>query len=330
VIVEIPRGNYAPVFRQREFARASLPPEPVPALAPAPVRDWRLPALGVLAAIFAISTAVLLMRGTTSIPVPALQRGPTVRIFWAQVFRGPQNTDLVLDDAAVSLYQELTGRNLALSEYFDRSYLRTVPEGAQAAKLDESNASSIVLRRQSSFSNANFLWKLFQLWGPDARRATLVFARDYSFHALKSDNAVLLGNPRSNPWMEPFLPRTGLRWMYDKATATYYPVDTWAGTEPKIFRGADVNEVREGYCAISLVPNLGGNGNVLMISATGGSAFNAAADFLADEPAMARLRQSLPAAKDNAFPYFEALVRVKGRSSQPKDAVVVVSRPARG
>jgi hypothetical protein len=44
---------------------------------------------------------------------------------------------------------------------------------------------------------------------------------------------------------------------------------------------------------------------------------------------MNALRKSLPPAKDNTFPYFEALVRVKGRSSLPRDAVVAISRPAR-
>ena len=44
---------------------------------------------------------------------------------------------------------------------------------------------------------------------------------------------------------------------------------------------------------------------------------------------MNTLRKSLPPAKDNAFPYFEALVRVKGRGSLPRDAVVEIGRPAR-
>jgi hypothetical protein len=315
VIVEIPRGNYAPVFREREV-------EAAPAAAPAEKeRDWRVPALAGLAAVFAISTAVLLLRTANPAAGPVAQRGPTVQRFWGQVYRGGQAADIVLDDAALGLYQELAGRNLALSDYFDRSYMRGVEDAGQSA---------IVLRRQSSYANANFLWKMFQLVGPLAAKTNVVFARDYTFHALKGDNAILLGNLRSNPWMEPFLAHTGLRWQYDKAAGTYFPVDTWAGTEAKAFRNPDSQEGREGYCAITLLPNLGGTGNVLMLTATGGSAFNAAADFLGDESAMARLRQGLPATKDGTFPYFEALVRVKGRSSLARDSVVAVCRVTRG
>ncbi len=324
VIVEIPRGNYTPIFRERPAFLTDVPViEPVVK----PPRDWRIAALAIVAAIFATSTAVLLLR--TNVAVPAASHGPTVRAFWSQVFQGPQNTDVVMDDAAVGLYQELAGRSLALSEYFDRSYLRTMPDGAQAAKLDEATASAIVLHRYSNYSSASFLWKLSQLAGPEASRTNLVFARDHSFHAMKSHNAVLLGNQRSNPWIEPFLARTGLRWLWDKNSGVYYPVDTWAGAEPKVYRNIDASEIHEGYSAISLLPNLGGNGNVLIVSATGGSALNGATAFLTDEASMSKLRKSLPASNDNRFPYFESLVRLKGRSSLPQDTTVVVSRLVR-
>jgi hypothetical protein len=324
LILEIPKGNYAPVFRKRREFEPVLPAPPPEPRAP----DRRVFLFAVLAGIFAFSTIALLIRGSR----PALETdrlGPTVRLFWSQVFRGSQPTDVVLDDAGVGLYQELSGRSLALSDYFDRSYLRTVPEGAAAAKLDEAAASSILLHRQSSYANVSFLWKLFQIAGADSRRISVVFARDYSFRGLKGENAILLGNPRSNPWIEPFLTRVGVRWTFDKTTGAYYPVDTWTTGEQKAFRGADAGETREGYCGITLLPNLGGNGNVLIVSATGGSALNAAASILADESAMTNLRKRLPAAKDNAFPYFEALLRVKGRSTLPKDAAVVICRIAR-
>jgi hypothetical protein len=219
----------------------------------------------------------------------------------------------------------LTGRTLALSEYFDRSYLRNLATGATAAKLDEGAANAMVLRRQTSFASVGLLPKLFQFAGAQSRQATVLFARDYSFRGLKSDNAVLLGQPRSNPWIEPFLSRVGVRWIFEKESGTYYPTDTWAAGEPKRFRGS--GEPKESFVGLVLLPNLGGDGNVLIVSATGGSAFNAAAGFLADESAMANLRRMLPAG--NAFPHFEALLQVKGRSAQPHDAVIAVCRPAR-
>ena len=170
----------------------------------------------------------------------------------------------------------------------------------------------------ASFAGAGFLAKLLQIAGSE-RRTNLRFAREYSFRELRSNNAVLLGNARSNPWFQPFEPKQGIRWQFDSAAGAYYPVDSWSGNQG--YRAGGETH----YFSIALVPNLGGTGNVLLVSSTGGSAMKAGADFLSDERAMSALRQKLPRANDQTFPYFEALIQVR---SLPKDAVVMIARPA--
>src|SRR5207248_2939872 len=98
VIIEIPKGNYAPVFRER--GEVALPPSiPVPEI---PIvtpsgGDRRLWALGLLASIFACSTAFLLLRGGSAPGVDDARR-PNVTLFWSQVFHTNRPTDIVLDD----------------------------------------------------------------------------------------------------------------------------------------------------------------------------------------------------------------------------------------
>jgi hypothetical protein len=318
LILEIPKGNYAPVFRGRD--EVVLPPLPVlPEAQPAPRTDRRQWILAFLACLFACSTAYLLARRTSPVGVAAADfMHPTVRLFWSQVFSSDRATDIVLDDAAVGLYQELTGRSLTLNDYFDRSYLRGLSDAD----------SAIALRRQSNYASTSFLWKLFQMPGAGQRHTLLRFARDYSFRDLKADNSVLLGSSRSNLWQTPFEPKLGLRWMYDNSNNIYYPVDTWNGNQS--YQNSGPSDGREGYFSIALLPNLGGTGNVLIIGGTGGSAINAGADFLADEPSVAGLLKRLPPAKDKSFPHCEALIKVKGRSALPKDATVVIARAPRG
>ena len=216
------------------------------------------------------------MRGAPS-PGADEARRPNVTLFWSQVFDRNRATDIVLDDAAIALYQELTGRTLSLSDYYDRSYLRKLPESAAgSASLDAQTVSSVALRRQSSFADISFVWKLLQIPGASRRPSTLRFARDYSFRDLKANNAVLVGNSRSNPWVEPFEPKLGIRWTFDKAAAVYDPVDTWTG---KSYQARNPGDLRESFFSVALLPNLGGTGNVLIISGTGGSAINAGAIF---------------------------------------------------
>jgi hypothetical protein len=330
-VVEIPKGNYAPLFREREeLPVVPSPQQPAAPLEPAPVvappSDWRIKWLALVAGLFACSTGYLLLRPT---PVTnwttASRTSPTVTRFWSQIFHSDKPTDIVCDDAAIGLYQELTGRTISLSDYFDRSYLRNLSETSTPGNQTGSLTDNLVLRRQTSFAGTSFAWKLLQIPGASQRPFALRFARDYSFRELKANNAVLVGNSRYNPWIEPFEPKLGIRWVFDKASAVYDPVDR--ANNPTTFQPRGNGDRRDSYFSLALLPNLGGAGHVLIISGTGGSAINAGADFLADEPSVAALRAKLPASKEKAFPYFEALIKVKGRSSLPRDATIVICRP---
>ena len=315
MILEIPKGNYAPVFRERgEVLHEHDEAEAItPVIVPLqPHADWRIWSLAAIAILFAGTTAVLLVRAPSAKTAEVSdRRGATVRQFWSQIFRPGRTTDIVLDDAAVGLYQELSGKSFSLSDYFDRSYLRGLP-GSQA--------NDIVLRRQSSAASMGFLWKLRDQGGGNS---LLRFARDYTFRELKADNAVLLGNTRSNPWIQAFENRMAVRWQFDSTAGVYYPVD---GSTGKSYQTASAGEAHEGYFSAALLPNLGGTGSVLIVGGTGGSAIGAGADFLADEAAMSGLRRKLPQGKDKIFPFFEALVRVKARGAAPKEDVVVIAR----
>ena len=328
LVIELPKGNYAPVFRERpvvETPAAMVIAAPVVEEPPVPVRrqlDLRLIIVATLASLFACSTLFLVWRLQTAskpvartIPVPR-----AVHDLWAGVFIPGQKTDIVLDDAALGLYQEMDGRPVALSEYFDRSYQRRL--------ADKTGLSSILLKKQSSYSSINLLWQFSRTaaalgsdWAPH-------FARDYTFHQLKSNRAVLLGNSRSNPWIEPFESRVGIRWLYNTTGGIYYPMDTWAtaGQAEQYRLGG---EHPDGFCSVALLPNLGGTGNILIVSGTGGAATSAAGAFLMDGDRMASLRAKLPAGKEGEFPYFEALIRIPSRSRLPRDAEITVCRPAR-
>jgi len=340
LILEIPKGNYAPAFRMRAEPEIETPPasapsglDAAPEVIPLPPVEsparrnpaWLVGALAFTTVLFAGATLFLALRPGGRQGSLAALSAPSLKLLWSSVFQPGRATDIVLDDAGVALYQELTGKRLLLSEYFDRSYLRGVPAAAAQAGLNERAASAIVLRRHSNFADANLLWKLFQMPGGESN-PNLRFARDYSFRELKADDAILLGNSQSNPWVEPFEAKLGLRWVFDSAADVYYPVDSWTGNKSYLSRESDSHE---GYCGVSLLPNLGGSGNVLLIAGTGGSAVNACAAFLADEQAVSGLRRRLPPARDKAFPYFEALIQVKGRSASVRDSTIVIARSPR-
>jgi hypothetical protein len=339
LIIEIPRGNYAPVFRERvvkpaevEWQQPSPISSPVPVL-PAVVKrkwEWKIWLPTLLAAFFAILSLSLFLRMLGTHDSNALQKQqPLVNQFWSQLFQKGKPSDVVLGDASLATFQEKTNRTIPLSEYFDRSYLNTIHDQAVSAKVDPDFAKVLLLKRQSSFGDVALVARLSDMAHAVQSDTKVRFARDYSYRELKSDNAVLLGNVASNPWIEPFQDHQTLRWKFDIGQANYYPVDTTAPTanQDKFRSSAQPDRPREGYATLSLFPNLSGTGSVLIISATGGNATNAALDFLSDEHLMEQLRAQLAQNKGGAFPYFETLIRVGSRNTLPRDVSIVIARP---
>jgi hypothetical protein len=335
IVIEIPRGNYAPVFRER-------PAQPAPAGLPSRVGDaalaehipasskwrWQIWLLAALAVLFATTSLLLYLQIRHGQKSGALASEPTVKQFWSQVFQSNRPTDIVLGDAALALFEERTDRPVALSEYFDRSYLNKAGDRAIAAKIDPDLAKVLLLKRQTSYSDVALLAQMADTAHAEQSDTRVRFARDYTFREIKADNAVLLGNIGSNPWIEPFQGHQTLRWKFDSALGNYYPVDTTAAPSDadKFHMTMQPGEPPVGYAIVSLFPNMGGTGNVLVISGTGGTAMNGALGFLSDEHLMSQISAQLNAGPKAQFPYFEALLKVGSRNTLPRDASIVIVR----
>jgi hypothetical protein len=354
-IIEIPRGNYAPVFIERAAASTQhdqaettghepLPLPPAPGLepgnltsvarSPEPWRSsaWALRVVSILAILFCGLSIFLFFRGNGPRGISnhkEVTGQPTVRQFWAGLFPESAPAEVVLDDASLDFYVEATGRPVALAEYFDRSYLASLDKGAAPSKLDPELVHSIMLRRQSAFANSATTWKMAQIADELHSTATIQFARDLTFRQIKAGNVILLGNQLSNPWIQSFEPHLSLVWVLDPESHSYYPQDkTLPEPERKQFRSPAVEgNAHAGYATISYLSNPSGNGNVLILSATGGSAMAVAMDFLSDETSMIQVRSRLPKSPNSAFPYFDALLIAEKGSKGLNSAKLAICRP---
>lgn len=335
LIIDIPKGNYAPEFRKR-------PPAPAPVAVPPPADAQTAPEAGIVpkprrwiwlvpvapAILFCCTTTFMFVRNRAleradtrvSLTQPALQR------FWSQIFVPGKTTEVVLDDAAVGMYQEITGRQIQLSNYFDRSY-RT--SGSQMDKNDPNQVLEdlLLLRRESSFENVALLPDLIRLASSLGATADIRFARGVSFRDLKSSNLILLGNGYSNPWIQPFEKHLSVQWAYDRASDSWYPVDTAGANRKQYLASAGTHN---SYATVALLPNLDGNGHVLIVSGTGGSAISAALAFLSDEHSMeqlhARLARRLASQHGAGFAGFDILLHVENRNDLSRLPAVVLCR----
>ena len=351
LIIEIPKGNYAPIFRKRDLhtvidsggdkkqvdslaalhiAEPAGGPVHPPFSAPAQPASsmWRTFSfvLGGLAGLLAILFALQLVQSTNQ-RHHKLIAGDTVRLFWSGLFQQKAPTSVVLDDASLDFYQEATGHSIALTEYFDRSYLHPLEEAAAAAHLDPKLAHSFLLRRQSNFADVNLIEKFSQTAQALETNANIFFARDFSFRQARSGNTILLGTRQSNPWIQSFDSYLAVRWKFDPTLESYYPLNSTDSSEAdKVHVSASDTKAHESYASVAFLPNLAGTGNVLIVSGTGGASVTSALDFLNDDASMSQLRSRIASQKKDAFPYFEILLRIEKGGNLPRSVTIVMAR----
>ena len=352
-VVEIPRGNYAPIFRRRtaEELVSSAPrlTSPIQASAPGPLTSvpplhqaaalhtahnpdatsTKLWIAIAFAAAFAILSCVLFIRLQRAAPISAgstTLSGP-VGEFWSAVFPPNRTTDVVMDDASLGLYEEATHQSIPIGEYFDRAYMRNVLSAPGPAEQDPNWLHQLLLRRQSNYAASSLVWKLAQIAGSEQGQAHLQFARDLSFQQTKQNNLVLLGTSASNPWIQLFEGGLTLNWAFDPVSKSYYPVDTSTPGGATRYKPIDDSKIRDGYATISFLSNLSGNGRALIISGSGGTATDAAIHWLMQESSFQQLRSQLQTPSSGVLPPFEVLLRIEKGMDHPRNVIIAICRP---
>jgi hypothetical protein len=161
-------------------------------------------------------------------------------------------------------------------------------------------------------------------------RLIVVHARDFQPLRLKSDNVVLIGGKRSNPWVELFEGQMNFQYVYEgpHAKTMIRNVNPQAGEQP-LYRADQASERRipEGYCIIARLPNLSAKGKAMLIAGTETEATEAGGEFITSDASLTQLRRGLKLGQREPFPDFEALLgttRVGGAS--PTARLIAVRR----
>jgi hypothetical protein len=305
IVLELPKGKYVPVFRERPEVKAPAPPAIAePRSLPERLTGsavYALAALSLLLTIACIWMGSLLWRGRAPAGVVP---DPRVNALWSQLIRKGEATDIVLTDSSLGLLQDLMGRPIGLSEYLQPETWRldalaSRPELQMAARL-------AAHRHYTSLANVNITRHIQTVAGADQGQLTAVFARDFNIRQMKSDNVVLIGSKRANPWVELMEPQMNFRFGYDPVTSqSFFENRQPRAGELAVYR----NDPAVSYCDLAFLPNLGHTGNLLVISGTEMEGTEAGGEFLTTPRGMATLHRYVKLEGSGRYPYFEALLR---------------------
>ena len=322
LIVEVPRGSYVPVFHYRASQPVLPDPIPDPILSHeqgiSQVHDSsallaRFVVGGILGGLLILGLAVstfLLWSENRSLHrnLSPWRYSPALESFWLGFLDNERDTDVVLEDSAFLLVQNLDRRTFFLNDYMQRTFIGEI--GRQ--QLDPAMRANLDLIWGKKLDRATDVELAFNILALDrvSKNVHLYNARDYSAVPLARNNVILLGNPTANPWDQLFQDRLNFRETPSNDQMSVVTNNAPSANEQSSY----ASTLDTSYCAIAYLPKADHSGNVLLIQGTTSEATKAGGDFLLSEERLSDFRNRL---HSNKIPYFELLLKVSHLSAMP-------------
>jgi hypothetical protein len=317
LVIDIPKGSYLLVFR----ARAEVLPEgrlEKPAT-PAP----RLLLIGIAIGLIVMGLAWVISGAAKRSSEHRSER-PTVEALWSQLFGSSKATYLVLSDVTLIEFENLIGRSVPLSEYEAHEFDRLAAQYI-ADPVRRTLAKGFIDRVSTAVSDVQVARDFGVIAAAKHAELNVISARDLTSPLLSSQNVILLGSWRGNPWVGLFEDQMAFRTDYQETPASVRFINhaPLAG-EPAVF---PAEWRRYGYCRVTYIPNTNHTGNVLLISGSDVISTEAGGRFVTSEESMLALRRMLRLKPGDAMPRFEVLLRTRIINSTVPSFELVAYRP---
>jgi hypothetical protein len=304
LLIDIPKGTYLPVFRPRTESPAQISGEPATVEIPCPNRRLLL-AIGVVTILALVGWTLALWRWHR--PGQRTEDHPNVNALWTQLFGNGLPTNLVVSDVNLIPFQKLLGRSMPLSEYEAREFERLADQSLKEPV--RGLAKEVVNRVTTSVADVEVARDFGVLAAEHHLQLKLLSARDMSTPLISTENTVLLGSWRANPWVGLFEDQMNFRTDYQEAppSVRFVNLSPLPGEEQTY----QAEWRRHGYCRVTYLPNPRNTAHVLLISGSDVISTAAGGRFLTSEDSIREVRDRLGLRPGDSFPHFELLLRTQ-------------------
>ena len=316
LLIEIPKGNYNPVFRRRTIEPPSeVPSATLPGRSPGLRSQWVAWALVLLSLVtILLAWDDLRVRGASTAPA-----GPYQKRFWSELLNSPIPCNVVLADSSFGFIRDISRVDISLDQYANRDYQSMIDSLPVQGGLRDW-AFKLVHRRFTSIADTNIVRKILALARDRSGRVQIMHARDLPPARLKSETVVLIGSRRSNPWAELVEGQLNFQYAFlDSPSETVIRNLKPGPGEQPVYHAEEASgrRIPGGYAVVARMPNLSGKGKIILIAGTESEGTEAGGEFILSESTLAQLYQALGARSGEPFPDFEVLLsttRVGGSS----------------
>ncbi len=281
-VLLIPKGSYVPLFERREVPAPVLPGSAARlAVATHPRQTEHLlrkgwVAASITAAIVLIAVLVWWRERVVMAPTQTAE-SRVVSAFWSSLFNNERTTLIVPADSTLVLLEEMSGKPIHLLSYINKEYLKTPPPSAPA--LWQIVTSS----QYTNMADLNLVAHLERVPEAAKGRSEIRYARELSLKELKEANAILIGGPRSNPWLELFSSMITYDVDHDFSIGHNVVRNLSPGSGEKslyVESTTDSAQTSRAYGVVVYAPGLDNVGHVLLVEGTSKPGTEAAAEFL--------------------------------------------------
>jgi hypothetical protein len=333
VILDIPKGSYAPVFRT-VLKIADLPAAIASTVIP--VVTWRRRAMvpwaicGILTVLCAaLSYRVITRRTAGAAPGTAALSWPS-----SQIFDARHQTIIVVADSNYGMSRILTSHPGSLDQYLRRDFLRS-PTVSKIGEADFRLSEYISNSTLTSFADVADVVSLFKMAGALQSQVSVRYPRDLRMRDLDHNNYIFIGSPGSNPWVTLLQDKLNFReseTIVGKSAKVFVNKNPLPGEQPQYEGLRWTGTMGEDYATISLLPNATHDGSVLAFQGLQQEGTEAAGRFLADEENRRQLMSALGISASDSISqniWFEALIRSRTVSGAPNSTTLVAVRRIR-
>lgn len=329
--VSVPLGSYVPEFEEVKVAIQ----QPVEQMdkkltvahfdrTPIIGSHWLMP--GVLVAVLiGVGLGTLVHMWNRSRPEALFHQ------FWSQVFDSKRTTYVVTTDTGIAMLQDISGHYIHLQEYVNNS----LPEKLSGLDIlpDPKRGRFGVDRFTGFTSTANFdvALRLAATSEYKSGHAVMRSARDIRMDDLNYANAIFLGGPHANPWVELFDSTADFRIDFPQSSDTRRIGEKWivdahpqAGAKT-IYSNESRGYLHGTYAILAFLPSLDKRGYVLLSEGQNMPGTAAAAEFAMNSTAMAPIlkKARLP---DGTIGPFQLLLETAVVGAKAPEAHVVIDR----
>jgi len=337
VRIDIPLGGYVPVFiplngdnihdpanlpaaieGQANSAQIPQHEQESPEIQESkPRRRW-------LTVAWVAAYSAVLIAGTwyaaTRMPAPIPAAEPA-HVLWAALFGGPGNSYIVPSDAGFNLVEDLSRRPVPLADYIAGSYQELPLTG-----VDPHSAEDLRTQQLTPFVDLQIASSLSRLVEDNPQRVFIRFPRDLRLEDLKSANAVIIGSLGSNPWAALAESNANFRIVDQPGMSGAEIINMKPRPGEAASYASHWNEpAHETFALIAFLPNLGGNGHLLVLEGLDVAGTQAAAEMLLHPSAIDPILKNATR-PDGSLRNFEVLLRSTSIESNATGTKVIASR----